>query len=529
MITIKTIRKAGILTALLAIASSCVQDLDRTPAFDVTSATVYADPSNYKSVLAKLYAVLAVSGQQGPAGKPDISGIDEGTSNYIRLLWCLQELPTDEAVIGWNDQTIQDFHNLRWTSSDGFITGMYNRIFYLVAASNEFIRETSDEKLASRNITGQAAADARTYRAEARFLRALAYSHAIDLFGSVPFVTEADAPGSFLPRQISRTELFSYVESELKAIENELAASRAAEYGRADRAAAQTLLAKLYLNAQVYTGTARYTDAVTYASRVIQANAYALEPNYLNLFLADNNTSREIIFPVTFDGLRTQTYGGMTFLIHAPVGGSMPVAQFGINGGWGGLRTTKALVNQFPDVTGATDKRALFYTQGQSLEINDITQFTDGYAITKFRNVTSTGRAGSDPSGNFPDTDFPLFRLAEVYLIYAEAVLRGGTGGDAATALTYVNALRARAGAPAITASALTTDFLLGERSRELYWEAKRRTDLIRYGRFTNATYLWPWKGGVKEGRAVEDFRTLYPIPASDLVANPNLKQNPGY
>lgn len=529
MKSLNHITKTGVAAALIAVASSCVNDLDRVPVYDVTSVSVYADASNYKSVLAKLYAVMAVSGQQGPSGKPDITGIDEGTSNYVRLLWCLQELPTDEAVIAWNDATIQDFHSMRWTSSDGFITGMYNRIYYLVAAANEFIRETTDEKLASRNITGQAATDARAYRAEARFLRALAYSHAIDLFGSVPFVTEADAPGSFLPPQVSRTELFTYVESELKAIEANLAAPKAGEYGRADKAAAWALLAKLYLNSQVYTGTPHFTEAIAYASLVIAANAYTLEPNYPNLFRADNNNSREIILPVTFDGLRTQTYGGMTFLIHAPVGGSMPVSQFGINGGWGGLRTTKAFVGLFTDVTGATDKRALFYTQGQNLEINDITSFTDGYAITKYRNVTSTGAAGSDPAGNFPDTDFPLIRLAEMYLTYSEAVLRGGTGGDAETALRYVNLLRTRAGATPITSSGLTLDSVLAERARELYWEGSRRTDLIRYTRFTTAGYLWPWKGGVKEGRAVEDFRNLYPIPASDLVANPKLNQNTGY
>jgi hypothetical protein len=529
MITIKNILKTGVLAVLMATATSCIDDLDRTPAYDVTSTSVYADAANYKPVLAKLYAVMAVSGQQGPAGKPDISGIDEGTSNYIRLLWTLQQLPTDETVIAWNDQTIQDFHTMRWTSADGFIAGMYSRIFYLVTACNEFIRETTDDKLASRNITGQAATDARTYRAEARFLRALAYSHAIDLFGSVPFVTETDAPGSFLPSQISRADLFAYVENELKAVEIELPAPRTSEYGRADRAAAWSLLAKLYLNAQVYTGTGRYTDAVTYAGRVIQASAYSLAPNYQSLFLADNNNSPEIILPVAFDGLRTQTYGGMTFLIHAQVGGQMQASQFGINSGWAGLRTTKALVNLFPDATGAADKRALFFTQGQNLEINDLTAFTDGYAVTKYRNVTAAGQAGSDPSGNYPDTDFPLFRLADVYLTYAEAVLRGGTGGDAATALTYVNALRTRAGATAVTTAGLTLDFLLAERGRELYWEGTRRTDLIRYGRFTTGTYLWPWKGGIQNGRSVEDFRNLYPIPAADLVANPNLKQNIGY
>lgn len=486
----------------------------------------------YKAVLSRLYSTLAVTGQQGPSGKPDILGVDEGTSSYVRLLWTLQELPTDEAVIGWNDQTIQDFHAMRWSSSDGFIAAMYNRLFYLIAASNEFIRETSDDRLASRNISGQDATNARTFRAEARFLRALAYYHAIDLFGNVPFVTEADAPGAFLPRQGTRQELFTYVESELKAIETELAAPKQAEYGRADRVAAWTLLAKLYLNAQVYTGTARWNDVVTYTNQVIASNAYTLEPTYANLFLADNNTSKETILSINFDGLYTKTYGGTTFLVHAPIGGSMPANAFGVSSGWAGLRTTSAFVNQFPDPTGATDKRAMFYTAGQSLAINDITRFTEGYAITKFKNVTQAGRPGSDPAGEFVDTDFPLFRLADVYLMYAEAVVRGGTGGSATNALNYVNLVRQRAYGGAtgnITSAQLTPDFILSERARELYWEATRRTDLIRYGRFTEGTYLWPFKGGVAAGRAVEAYRNVYPIPATDLVANPNLKQNAGY
>lgn len=528
----KPIHKLTALAALTATltVTSCVNDLDRVPVYDVTSVSVYADPANYRPVLAKLYASLAVTGQAGPSGKPDLSAIDEGASSYTRLLWKLQELPTDEAVIGWNDQTIQDFHALRWTSSDGFVAAMYNRIFYLITNANEFIRETADDRLASRGISGQDATNAQAYRAEARFLRALAYYHAIDMFGNVPFVTEADAPGAYLPRQATRQELFNYVESELKALETALPATN--EYGRATQAAAQTLLAKLYLNAQVYTGTARWNDVITYTSKVIANTTYTLEPTYSNLFLADNNTAREIIMPVNFDGLVTRTFGGTTFIVHAAIGGSMPAAQFGVNDGWSGLRTTSAFVRQFTDPSGATDKRAMFYTQGQSLEITDITRFTDGYAITKYKNKTRQGADGSDPGKTFVDTDFPLFRLADVYLMYAEAVVRGGTGGSAATALEYVNRLRARAyGSTAgnITANQLTADFILTERARELYWEATRRTDLIRFGRFTEGTYLWPFKGGVAGGRAVEAYRSLYPIPATDLVANPNLRQNPGY
>ena len=483
--------------------------------------------------MAKLYLGYAISGQQGPAGKPDISGIDEGFSQYLRLYYTVQELPTDEAVIGWNDGTLPEFHRMTWSSSNEFVTAMYNRIYYQIPLCNEFLRELTDAKLSSRGITGTNLDDAKKFRAEARFLRALSYWHALDLYGNVPFVTENDAVGSTAPKQIVRKDLFLYIEKELKDIEaGDLADPKANEYGRADKAAAWTLLAKLYLNAEVYTGTARYTDAVTYCNKVIGVAGYALEPNYKNLFLADNNNSKEMIFPIEFDGLKTQGYGGMTYLTHAPVGGTMNPKDFGINGGWGGLRTTKAFVSLFADTTGKTDTRAMFYTNGQCLDINDIGTFTDGYAIAKYKNLTSTGAFGSDATGSFPDTDFPMFRLADVYLIYAEAVLRGGTGGDNATALKYVNQVRQRAyngSKGAIVASDLTLSFILDERGRELQWEGHRRTDLIRFGKFTSDTYLWPWKGNVKGGKGVESYRTLYPLPSSDLTANPNLIQNPGY
>ena len=206
----------------------------------------------------------------------------------------------------------------------------------------------------------------------------------------------------------------------------------------------------------------------------------------------------------------------------------MSAIASGIGGGWGGLRATKGLVNLFPDVNGFLDRRAQFYQNGQNIDINDQTAFTDGLAVTKYRNLTRNNTPGQ--SLDFSDIDFPIFRLAEMYLIYDEAVLRGGTGGDMATALSYFNKLRTRAyGNPSGNVASITTDMILDERGRELYWEGFRRTDLVRYGKFTTAAYLWPWKGGVKPGRAVEDFRNIYPIPADDVTANSNLHQNPGY
>jgi len=680
--------------------------------------------------LAKVYAGLAVSGQQGPAGAADISGIDEGFGQYLRALWYHQELPTDEAVIGWNDQTIKDFHEQDWDANDGFINAFYSRIFYQISLANEFLRETTDEKLSARSTEAGLQTEIQGFRAEARFLRALSYFHALDNFRNVPFVTEEDQVGAFFPEQANADQLFAFIESELKEIETTLPAPMQNEYGRADQAAAWALLARLYLNASVYTGQDKNADCLAYCNKIIGAG-YQLDASYDKLFMADNHTAEGIIFPITFDGLATKTWGGMTFIIRAGIGGDMIPRDYGVSSGWGGTRTTSALVDKLAVGAGATvkvispnittsnapqiyapgeyqgwdpaaegiemystngdgtfigyfnfitkteirftagknwnsyfgdnegdgtldirgeniainnaglykftvdvnnlsysiepvtwgvigsatlggwdedidmtynaaegvlelntnlsvgeikfrenddwvvnlgdsdgdivleqegenivietagtytiklyinepnptysierpssDGRAMFYTENQNLEIVDIAQFQEGYAVTKFKNVTSTGEAGVDL--DFPDTDFPVFRLADVYLMYAEAVLRGG-GGDRGTALDYVNALRTRAfkdPSGGISDGELTLEFILDERARELYWEATRRTDLVRFGQFSNGTYVWPWKGGIPEGRAVEATFDIYPIPAADIGSNPNLTQNPGY
>jgi hypothetical protein len=729
-------------TACLLLATTgCFKDLDTVPLDpqEITSATVYNDPQAYKQVLAKLYAGFAVSGQQGPAGQPDISGIDEGFGQYLRGFWYHQELSTDEALIGWNDQTIKDFHGQTWTSIDGFIYAFYSRVFYQIALANEFIRETSDVKLNERNVPESLRADIRRFRAEARFLRALSYWHGLDLFRNTPFATEDDLIGTFTPRRIEGPALFDYIEKEVKAIETELATARSNEYGRADQAAAWMLLAKLYLNAEVYGKGNRYADCLTYCQKMLSAG-YQLSPSYNLLFMADNDVNpakEEIIFPINFDGNNTRTWGGMTFIIHAGVGGSMDPLDSGIDNGWGGIRTTKEFVGKFPaDLTGlltdfnlgqtlkypsiyvpntfigfdtiarsqrigatsttstdpnfrrfeghvyfntnnseflfyqvpdpsfpplgdnnldgkletggaripvaeaglyfikadlvtasnrtysiekrtwaltgsATDgidlpmtfvpetrtliysgslkggsfrfranqnnstllgdtgadgilesqgsainipedgeydiyldidrpdytyriksnkfdRRAMFYTKGQSLEIDDLSRFPEGYAIRKFINITSTGSIGKNLT--FPDTDFPMFRLADVYLMAAEAILRNN--GDKSLALQYVNAVRQRAYegvAGHISMGELTLDFILDERARELYWECHRRTDLVRFGQFADGNYRWAWKGGVRDGATVAPFRNIYPIPAQDLNANSNLRQNPGY
>jgi hypothetical protein len=526
----RLIKITGMIAAAALFLASCTKDLDRQPKYGNTAASLYVNLAGYKSVMAKVYAGLTLTGNNGPDGSGDISGIDEGFSSYLRQYWSAQELSTDEAVIGWNDATIKDFHYMTWSPADVFIRALYSRIYFQITLANEFIRESSAAKVSERGISGADATEIAYMRAEARFLRALSYYHAMDLFGNVPFVTEDDNVGAFLPNQITRTNLFNYIETELKAIETELKDARTNEYGRADKAAAWALLSRLYLNAQVYTGTARYTDCITYCNKITAISGYSLINNYRNLFLADNHATSgaEFIFAINFDGNKARTWGGTTFLVHAPIVGSMQAADHGVDFGWGGIRTTKQFVQKFAGPAG--DSRQNFHTSGQNLEINDISSANDGYGIIKFRNKTSTGANGSNPT--WVDTDFPIFRLAEIYLNYAEAVVRGGSGGSSATALTYINNLRQRAYGNTsgnITSGDLTLPFLIDERAKELHWEAVRRTDLIRFGQFTEGTYLWAWKGNTLNGQAVGAHRKLYPVPSADLVANPNLRQNDGY
>jgi len=516
----------------VTILGSCESELDLQPEDNrEVPGQLLNDSAAYKQFLAKLYAGLAVSGQEGPAGNPDLLGLDEGFSQYMRLYWMLQELPTDEAIIGWNDGTIADLHGQNWTSGNEFIRTMYSRIMYQIAQANEYIRQSSDANLSANGINESQMAEVQQFRAEARFLRALSYYHAMDLYGNPPFINEDSPVGAFLPEQIQRADLFNYIESELLDIEGKVVAAGQNEYGRADQAAVWTLLAKLYLNAEVYTGTQRYSEVLTYSQKVIDAG-YTLVDDYEKLFLADNDVNgaqNEIIFPIRFDGLNTNSYGGLTFIIHASIGGDMDPEEFGVNSGWAGLRTTPEFVNLFPDGADSSDEREMFYTEGQNLEVNTISNFADGYAVGKFKNVDVDGNQGSDATGEHVDTDFPLFRLGDVYLMYAEAAFRSNT--NMTQAVDYINELRERAygeGNGLITASAINNNFLINERGRELYWEAHRRTDLIRFNRFTE-NGVWAWKGDVPQGTTTAAFRNIYPIPASDLGVNTNLTQNPGY
>jgi hypothetical protein len=513
---------------IVIFSSSCSKELDEIQIDEdiFTSETFYQNESSYKQFLSKLYAGLAVSGQQGPAGNPDIAGIDEGFGQYLRAYWVMNEITTDEAIIAWADGNLPSLNNHTWGSNNEFIYAMFSRGMYQVSLCNEFLRQTSDDKLNSRNVSAATRADIIHFRAEARFLRAFSYWNLMDMFGNIPFTTENDEVGFNIPPQKSRAFVYEYIVSELNAIDADLVSSGANEYGRVDKIAAKMLLSKLYLNAEVYIGQSKYVEAAAALTPVL-SSTYSINTSssYANCFLADNDSNgsqSEVIFPIRYSGLNTQTYGGTTFLTHASVGGSMNPSDFGINGGWAGLRTRPEFFAKF-----AGDPRGMFYTSGQSLSISNIGSFTNGYAVQKFKNIKSNGGVGSDPSGNYVDIDFPIFRLADAFLMYAELAARGQ--GTTSQAANYVNILRTRAGASTVTAGDITLDFVLDERGRELYWEGHRRQDLIRFGKYTGSIYNWQWKGNAQSGTSIDDKYKLFPIPANAIGANPNLIQNPGY
>jgi starch-binding outer membrane protein, SusD/RagB family len=520
----------ALLTA--AIFTACHKDLDLKPLNSNVADIQYSTPMGYKQVLAKVYGSYSLVSSTG-VGNSDVNvaGIsDAGTTDFLRAYWNVQELTTDEAKCAWNDVYLQNFHNFNWTSNNIFINALYARCLFSITVANEFIRESADEKVAARGIKDADATDIRHYRAEARFVRAFHYWVLMDLFGKPPFVTDKDPIGKFIPKQISRADLFTFIETELKAIEPELAAARQNEYGRADQAAAWALLARMYLNAEVYTGTAHYGDAITYASKVINAG-YQLMPHYKNLFMADNHKNNtEMILPISYDATNAQNYGGTTFLICSGHGTNVTDnARAGIpGGGWSGNRATKSLPQVFGDYSGNADKRAMFGLG--SLEMSSVLNFNEGLGVTKFNNINTDGSTPYSPNGVLVSVDFPLFRLAEMYLVYIESVKRSGAGGSEATALDYFNQLRKRGyendnG----KVTSITLEDVFNERQRELYWEGFRRTDLVRFNRFTSSSYLWPWKGGVAGGVGADAHYNVFPIPAPEIISNTNLDQNFNY
>jgi len=395
-----------------------------------------------------------------------------------------------------------------------------------VAFSNEYLRQTSPSKLNERGVTDPTLlAEIALYREEVRALRAFAYYNLMDLYGKAPFNTENDAIGVAGP-EYNRQQLFNFIESEMLAVAQTLKAPRTNEYGRVDKSFAWMVLAKMYLNAEVYIGQNKYDQCVTMCENVI-GGGYSLEANYLHNFTADNHLSSEMIFTLQSDGLVTQNYGPTTVMVNGQVGSvENNGSSFGVNGWGGALRLRKQFVQKFEDASFSSDERKTIISGSRPIDIANIAIQAQGYVLGKYSNKTSTGVNGLN--NTFVDTDFPLFRLADAYLMYAECARRGASNASLSQGVFYVNQLRERANNSSvnnISDTQMTLDFLLDERSRELHWEGHRRQDLIRFGKYVGGNYNWAWKGNSSNGIAIPSHFKVFPIPATSLASNPNLTQ----
>lgn len=536
-----------IIVASLSLAS-CVRDLDTLPlnATDPISEYVYGNSEEaYLTGLTRLYFQFVTN------DLTDLQSMDGGASEIIRAFWSVQETTADGAKCSWgNDAWVRALNTNTWSDAQNdAVYAVYVRTLQGISYVNEYLRQTTPAKLQERGVDEVLAAKIAGFRAEARFIRAYLYWMAIDTFGSVPFITE-DSPigGAYYPKQASRTAIFNYCVGELNSLLSEdsgLAQPRHL-YPRADRGSAAGLLARMYLNAEVYTGTPMWAETRSVCERIFDMG-YALCPQYSDLFRGDNGQNMsargEFLWAVDYNDFRTQSYGGSSYLLAAALASTDITDQTRPNGqrhGWAGLRVPYEYVERYFAVKGqdyqsgvyqCDDLRGrLFYIKGRSESMEgELYNYMHGWSCLKFNNIphdqTDASFLEMSATKDFADVDFPMIRLAEIYLIYAEACMHLGQDSDA---LPYVNELSQRAAVSG--PEEITTEWLVAERARELMWEAHRRTDLIRFGLFHTDTYLWPYKGGDDfAGQAFPEYKCIFALPPTELAANPELKQNPGY
>ena len=506
---------------------SCTKDLDQYPVIETDASKVYSTADNYKLVLAKIYASYVIAGQEQGGGNGDLTLVNG--YDLLRGYFNLQEAGTDEVANTWlAGDNIGNLTYLTWDANDPWVSDTYYRLYFSIALCNELLRHCGDDEISKFSQAEQD--NIRTYRSEARFMRALSYYLVLDLFKKGPFVDENSPSSAYIPEAYTSTQLFAFIEKELTELinSNQLNAN---EYGRASTDAASALLARMYLNAEVYTGKAYYTECINACKNIIKSGRYTLEPEYAKLFNADNDKRTNAnIFPFVVDAVTTVSWGATTYIICGECGNSstQDPSKYGLDAGWGMFRVRGELPAMFGDVAYTSDKRCMFYTDSQAQWFTGaIDNQAEGYFGEKFSNLRDDGTPASSSQAVGCSTDWPFFRLAEIYLTAAEATVRGGSGMSKAEALDLVNKVRERAYGDAsgnIAEADMTLEYFLDERAREFYHEAMRRTDLVRFNCMTSSKYLWQWKGGTLDGRAVDEKFNYYPIPTTELTANPNLK-----
>ena len=541
-------KKIICILAVVAGCASCVNDLDTLPlnVTDPVSEYVYgADEEGYLSGLTRLYFQFVTN------DLTDLQSMDGGASELIRAFWSVQETTADAVKCSWeNDAWVRALNTNTWSDvQNDALYAVYVRTLQGVAFVNEYLRQTTPDRLAGRGVDAMLAARIEGFRAEARFIRAYLYWMALDCFGSVPFTTEQSPfGGTFFPVQASRTDIYDFCISELSYLmsaESPMPEARS-NYPRADKGSAAGLLARMYLNSRVYTGVERWEEAKSVCEDIFRMG-YSLSQEYSSLFRGDNGENQmarvEMLWSVSYDAQKTRSYGGTSYLLSATLASTDITDTSRPNGqrnGWAGLRVPFEYVERYFDVgsrdydTGeyeVADRRGeVFYIKGRQESMEGaLYSFMNGWSCLKFNNIpygqTDESFLPVSAVKDFSDVDFPMIRLAEIYIIYAEACMHLGLQS---LALPLVGELSERAGVPPPTE--ITEDFLVSERARELMWEGHRRTDLIRYGLYNTSEYLWPYKGGdAYEGQSFPEYKCIFPIPPTELATNANLRQNPGY
>ena len=541
-------KKRIYIAVFAALSVSCVGDLDTMPLNKTEPVSEYVygtDENGYLEGLARLYYQFTTN------DLTDLQSMDGGASEIIRAFWSVQETTADAAKCSWeNDAWVRALNTNTWSEvQNDAVYAVYVRSLQGIAYVNEYLRQTAPDRLASRGVPAGLAVKIDGFRAEARFIRAYLYWMALDCFGSVPFTTEASPiGGAYFPEQKSRAEIYDYCISELTDL---LSAGSAmpeprSNYPRADKGSAAGLLARMYLNSKVYTGVERWAEAKS-ACEAIFNMGYAICPDYSALFRGDNGENpqarSEMLWVVPYDSDYIESYGGTTYILSAALAATDITDSSRPNGqrnGWAGLRVPFEYVDRYFNVgernydTGeyeVADKRGeVFYIQGRQESMDGaLYSFMNGWSCLKFNNIphdqTNESFLSQSALESFSDIDFPMVRLGEIYLIYAEACMNLGMSS---VALPKLAELSERAGV--MPPTEVTVEFLVAERARELMWEAHRRTDLIRLGLFHTSDYLWPYKGGDSySGQAFPQYKCLFSIPPTELAANDRLVQNPGY
>lgn len=447
-------------------------------------------------------------------------------------IWRMYELTSEEAIItarngGYYDQgRYQTLHKHNWLPDQPIVQAAWQWGYAGISDCNRvlnLLEKSADSPTKTQFIN------------EIRTMRALYYFYVMDMFGNVPITSFGTAES---PVQSTRAAVYAFIEKELLATSESLTAPTtvtAEYYGRPTKWMAYALLQKLYINAEQYIGTPKYAESLTYADKIITGSAMALVSDYNTLFSPTNGANTETIFAAIYDANYSAGNAVTRYTLHSTLRAkyNLPFSPSNAQCTLKEFYDTFNLAGDIRNATWLAGKQ--FLADGTTPILNGTQQlnFTPEIVLTNIETMDVGAEVNGisrgvrsikfypDPNTNsstrFQNNDMPIFRLADVYLLKAEALLR--TGGSTAEAVSLVNKVRVRSKAPVV--SSITLDGILEERGRELAWEGWRRNDLIRFGKYQGK---WGFKSG-NEGA----YRDIFPIPATELVLNSNLKQNPGY